>query len=84
MSINTEFATNLGRECAAQINGSTDADNWSPLDDGSDIPDGDHCAMRDHYKYCELTYVEIRDIERAYCAGFNSVFVPINNSWKRN
>ena len=74
-NINTEFAFNLGAEFAAEINGSADADNWSAMDRNDDVPDGDHCAMRDHYGYGELEQREISEIERAYKAGFNSVFI---------
>ena len=74
-NINTEFAFKLGAEFATQINGSADADNWSLLDRDDEVPDGDHCAMRDNYGYEELEQREISEIERAYKAGFNSVFI---------
>lgn len=78
-TINTEFATNLGKEFAAQINGSADADNWSAMTRDSEVPDGDHCAMRDHYNYYDLEQSQVNEIERAYKAGFNSVFVPTSS-----
>ena len=78
-TINTEFATNLGKEFATQLNDTpNDAQNWRFLGHNDDVPDGDHCEMRDHYNYYDLEQKQIDEIERAYKAGFNSVFVPLN------
>ena len=75
-SINTEFATNLGKAFAAQVNGSADADNWSALSRDDDIPSEDYVTLREHYGMRDMEFSQVSEIERAYKAGFNSVFVP--------
>jgi len=74
-SINTEFAENLGREFAEELNASpADAQNWSRLGKSDDVPDMDYVALRDHYRYGDLEQCEIAEIEQAYRNGFNSAF----------
>ncbi len=77
-TINLEFAEQLGREFAADVNGSADADNWSKLGQNDDVPDGDYVELRDHYGFRDLEHEQIKAIETAYKTAFNSVFVPIN------
>ena len=72
--INTEFAENLGKQFAGEINGSQDADNWSPLERGDDAPEFDYIELRTHYG--DMFEENSVEIERAYKAGFNSVFIP--------
>lgn len=73
-TINTEFANNLGRQFAAELNSDPkEAQNWNTLDSNSDIPDGDWSALSSHYG----DDADERAVQDAYRAGFNAVFVHI-------
>lgn len=79
-SINTEFASNLGREFAAQINASpAEAQNWSVMARGEDLPEFDYIALRDHYGFRDMNDADVRAVEDAYRDGFNAVFVPLES-----
>ena len=70
----TNFAVELGRQFAAELNGSpADAQDWSEMSDYSDIPDGDYKALVAHYGEDGVT----REVERAYKRGFNEVFASV-------
>lgn len=74
----TTFATELGKEFAAQLNAAPrEAQNWSALDRDSTIPDGDYAELRRHFGLESLEHADINAVENAYKAGFNSVFVTI-------
>lgn len=74
-NINTEFAESLGREFAEDLNSHPEeAQNWSSLEKGSDIPEMDYITLRDHYLYNEREQREINEIEQAYCDAFNAAF----------
>ena len=75
-TINLNFATKCGENMAAELNKTpNEAQNWGALERQDDVPEFDYIELRTHYG------VEFDDnsveIERAYKAGFNSVFVPM-------
>ena len=67
----TQTATNaayaMGARFAAELNNGPDADNWSKLEPGDDLPEFDYLALRDQYGITA-------QIEAAYRAGFNDTF----------
>lgn len=69
MSKSTDSAAALGREFAEYLNGSADRDNWSPLQENDDLPEGDYIALRT--KFGSVS----REMERAYKAAFNAAFI---------
>ena len=74
-AINTEFAQNLGREFAEELNATpAEAQNWTLLDDGDDVPEMDYIQLREHYDFVTLDEADVRSVERAYKRGFNSAF----------
>ena len=74
-AINTEFAKNLAREFAEEINASpAETQNWSRLERDDDVPEMDYIALREHYHYAELDQSEIQEIEQAYKSAFNATF----------
>lgn len=74
-AINTEFAKNLAREFAKQINASpAEAQNWARLERGDDVPEMDYIALREHYHYADLDQSEIQEIEQEYKRAFNTTF----------
>lgn len=73
-TINTDFASNLGRQFAAELNADPkEAQNWSNLDRDSGIPEGDYSALVHQYG----DNADERAVQDAYRSGFNSVFVPL-------
>ena len=75
--INLEFATKCGANMAADINKKpTEAQNWTPLERQDDVPEFDYIELRTHYG--DEFEENSAEIERAYKAGFNAVFVPMN------
>ena len=75
---NTQFAFTTGVEMATYLNGQpNEAQNWSRMERGDDIPTEDYMQISQHYDFCELDAEEISEIEQAYRNGFNSTFVPV-------
>jgi hypothetical protein len=76
-TINLEFATKCGENMATELNKTpNDAQNWAPLERGDDVPEFDYIELRTHYG--DVFEENSIEIERAYKAGFNAVFVPLN------
>ncbi|WP_440940927.1 hypothetical protein [Immundisolibacter sp.] len=73
----TESAYNLGREFAGYLNAHPEeAQNWSHLQRGDDLPVEDYRTLRD--EFCGEDGVTT-EIEQAYRDGFNAVFVPLSD-----
>jgi hypothetical protein len=74
-NIDTEFAYDLGAEMAEYVNDHPEeAQNWSPINRGNDIPTEDYVQISRHYGFDDLDAEEIAEIEQAYRDGFNGTF----------
>lgn len=74
-AINPEFARNLGKEFAGQLNQSPmESQNWARLERGDDVPEMDYIALSEHYHYDDLEQSEIQEIEQEYKSSFNATF----------
>jgi len=68
----TEAAQAAGREFAAYLNATPhEAQNWRPLENTDNLPDGDYVDLRD--RFGEVS----QEMEKSYRLGFNDEFVPI-------